>query len=120
MKRNVIYIFLTFLISVGLTGCLSSTKELTVSEKGKTYYASEKECPYYEINKDDTVRCTDRNGKYMKTLKPLKPKEIQVIREAMMINTRNTIHRRQRWNNHMSHVGFYYAADYIDTVDFGY
>ena len=133
MKKNLKYIALAIVFSLSMTGCVSDRKELTVSEKGKTYYASEKECPYYEINKDDTVKCTDKNGKYLKTLKPLKTQEISVIKHEMQMNKINTIQRRQRWNNRMGHVGFYYATDYavdyvdavdyadaVDYVDFGY
>jgi len=42
-------------IALLIAGCVSTTKELTTTTQGKTYYASEAECPLYLINKDDTV-----------------------------------------------------------------
>ena len=108
MKNNPLYIVLPILLSLSLTGCLSSTKELTVSEKGKTYYASEKECPLYELNEDDTVKCFDEDGKYLKTLKPLNPEEIAAARHEMVMKKLDKIERRQRWNYQMDRMEFYY------------
>jgi len=96
------------MLSLTITGCLSSTKELTVSKKGKTYYASEKECPFYELNKDDTVKCFDKDGKYLKTLKPLNPQEVNAARHEMVMKKLNNIERRQRWNEEMNRMAFYY------------
>ena len=112
MKKNLIYTVLSIMLSLTITGCLSSTKELTVSKKGKTYYASEKECPFYELNKDDTVKCFGEDGKYLKTLKPLNPKEVSTARHEMLMKKLDNIERRQRWNNNMNRMAFYYSDYY--------
>lgn len=108
MKKSLIYTVLVLGFTLSLTGCLSSTKELSVSEKGKTYYASEAECPLFEFNEDDTVRCFDEDGKYLKTLKPLKPEEINAARHEIVMKKLNTIERHQRWNEDMNRMEFYY------------
>ena len=108
MKTFSIYTVLFTILSFSLSGCLSSTKELTVSEKGKTYYASEKECPFYELNKNDTVKCFNKEGKYLKTLKPLNPQEVNAARHEMVMKKLDKIERRQRWNEEMNRMAFYY------------
>ena len=112
MRMILNYTVLLILVSFSFTGCLSGTKELTVSEKGKTYFASEKECPLYELSEDDTVKCFDKDGKYLKTLKPLNPQEINAARHKMVMEKLDDIERRQNWNEHMNSMEFYYYDDY--------
>lgn len=110
MQKILLFVSLTVVLM--FTGCLSTKKELTTSEKGKTYYVSEAECPLYELMEDDSVKCFDEEGKFLMTLKPLNDKDVERVRHQMVMDRLDAIERRQRYNNQLRDIEFYYYDYY--------